>query len=154
MLLFFFSSGSFCFYFLFFKILTIHSWETQRQREVETQAEGEAGSMQGPRCGTQFQDPGIMTWVKGRHSSPEPCRRPKGLCLLCTYLRFLFPQTGWCLPWVNPTLQNRLAQVISSKVKRSLVPPWPHWAATEASQKSVSPKGRSKLPSTFPPTFN
>ena len=28
-------------------------------REAETQAEGEAGSMLGARCGTQSQDPGI-----------------------------------------------------------------------------------------------
>ena len=31
----------------FFKILFIYSGETQREREAETQAEGEAGSMQG-----------------------------------------------------------------------------------------------------------
>ena len=30
------------------------------QKEAETQAEGEAGSMQGDRCGTRSQDPGIM----------------------------------------------------------------------------------------------
>ena len=50
--------------FLFFKILYIYSWETQR--EAETYAEGEAGSMQGARCETQSQDPKIMTWAKGR----------------------------------------------------------------------------------------
>ena len=33
---------------------------TEREREAETQAEGEAGSMQGARCGTRSQDPGIM----------------------------------------------------------------------------------------------
>ena len=33
------------------------------QREAETQAEGEAGSMQGARCGTRFQIP---------ESPPEP----------------------------------------------------------------------------------
>ena len=32
-------------------------------REVETQAKGEAGSLQGPQCGTQSHDPG--SW-------PEP----------------------------------------------------------------------------------
>ena len=35
----------------FLKILFIYSWETQR--ETETQEEGEAGSMQGPRRGTR-----------------------------------------------------------------------------------------------------
>ena len=34
--------------FFFFKILITYSGETQR--EAETQAEGEAGSMQGARC--------------------------------------------------------------------------------------------------------
>ena len=33
------------------------------ERETETQAEGEAGSMQGARCGTQ-------SWIPG--SCPEP----------------------------------------------------------------------------------
>ena len=33
----------------------------ERQREVEIQAEGEAGALWGARCGTQFQDPGVMT---------------------------------------------------------------------------------------------
>ena len=30
-------------------------------REAKTQAEGEAGSLQGAQCGTQSQDPGVMT---------------------------------------------------------------------------------------------
>ena len=34
-----------------------------REREAEIQAEGEAGSLQGARCGTRSQDPG---------SHPEP----------------------------------------------------------------------------------
>ena len=35
----------------------------ERQREPETQADGEAGSLQGAQCGIQSQDPG---------SRPEP----------------------------------------------------------------------------------
>ena len=35
------------------------------QRETETQAEGEADSMQGARCGTQFWDSRIMAWAEG-----------------------------------------------------------------------------------------
>ena len=31
------------------------------EKEAETWVEGEAGSPQGARCGTQSQDPGIMT---------------------------------------------------------------------------------------------
>ena len=39
--------------------------DTQREREAETQAEGEAGSMQGARHGTQSWVPRIMPWVEG-----------------------------------------------------------------------------------------
>ena len=56
----------------FLEILFIHSWETQ--------AEGEAGSMQGAGCGTWSQDSSIMPWAKGRHSTTKPPRHPrKGL---------------------------------------------------------------------------
>ena len=43
---------------VFFKILFIH--ERNRERESETQAEGEAGSLREAQCGTRSQDPGIM----------------------------------------------------------------------------------------------
>ena len=46
-------------------LLFIH----ERQRARQTQAEGEAGSLQGSRCRTWFQDPGITTWAKGRCST-------------------------------------------------------------------------------------
>ena len=48
------------------------------EREAETQAEGEAGSLQGARCSTQSQDPGIMTQSKAEvqplshPDAPEP----------------------------------------------------------------------------------
>ena len=42
---------------IFFKILFIYLLETQE--EAETQAEGEAGSMRGARCGTRSGDPRI-----------------------------------------------------------------------------------------------
>ena len=41
--------------FFFFKILFIN--ERHTKREAETQAEGEAGSMQGARCGTRSRIP-------------------------------------------------------------------------------------------------
>ena len=41
-------------------------------REAETQAEGEAGSMQGTRCGTKSQDSRITPWAEGRYSTTEP----------------------------------------------------------------------------------
>ena len=45
-------------FFFFFKGF-IYLLMRDTQREAETQAEGEAGSSQGVRCGTQSQDPGI-----------------------------------------------------------------------------------------------
>ena len=38
---------------------------THRKREAETQAEGEAGSMQGAQRGTQSQVSRIMPWAEG-----------------------------------------------------------------------------------------
>ena len=49
----------------------IYSWETQR--EAETKAGGEAGSM----CGTRSQDSKNMCWAEGRHLTVEPPRHPK-----------------------------------------------------------------------------
>ena len=69
------------FYFYFFlKILFIYLWETHR--EAETQAEGgETGSMQGSRCGTRSQDPGIMPWAKGKYSTTESPRGPYSILI-------------------------------------------------------------------------
>ena len=46
------------------------------EREAETQAEGEAGSLQGAWCGTRSQDPGMRPWAEGRWSTAEPPGRP------------------------------------------------------------------------------
>ena len=51
---------------------------TDREREVETQAEGEAGSMQGARRGTRSRDSRIMPWAE---SGNEPLSHPG--CPLC-----------------------------------------------------------------------
>ena len=51
------------FSFLKKMILFFYLFTRDTETEAETQAEGEAGSLQGPRCGTQSQDPG---------SRPEP----------------------------------------------------------------------------------
>ena len=42
--------------------------------EAKTQAEGETGSMQGARCGTQSRDSRIVPWAKGRCQTAEPPR--------------------------------------------------------------------------------
>ena len=39
--------------------------DTETEREAETQAEGEAGSMQGARCGTQSWVSRIRPWAEG-----------------------------------------------------------------------------------------
>ena len=67
----------------FFKILFIYSWKTER--EAETQAEGEAGSLQGAWCGTQSQDPGITPWTEGRCSTTKLPR-----CFLTIFYIFFF----------------------------------------------------------------
>ena len=40
--------------------------DRDRDREAETQAEGEAGSMQGARCGTRSQVSRVTPWAEGR----------------------------------------------------------------------------------------
>ena len=50
----------------------IYSWEIQRKRERQTQAEGEAGSTQGARLGTRSQVPRIMPWAE---DSAKPLSR-------------------------------------------------------------------------------
>ena len=52
-------------YFFLRFYLFIH----ERQREAETQAEGEAGSMQGARCGTR-------SWIPGSHPEPKADTQP------------------------------------------------------------------------------
>ena len=46
------------------------------EREAETQAEGEAGSMQGAPRGTQSWVFRITPWAEGRRQTTEPPRDP------------------------------------------------------------------------------
>ena len=50
--------------FFFFKIF-IYLFMRDTEREAETQAEGEAGSMQGVGCGTQSWVSRIRPWAEG-----------------------------------------------------------------------------------------
>ena len=52
------------FIFIFLKILFIYL--TERERAAEGEGEADFPAEQGAQCGTQSQDPGIMTWAKGR----------------------------------------------------------------------------------------
>ena len=70
------------------------------EREAETQAEGEAGSLQGAQCGTRFWDPGIVPWAKGGRSTTEPPGVPKNLyCKTSRGLKVAQPlgKQGWLL---------------------------------------------------------
>ena len=49
----------------------------ERHREAETQAEGEAGSMQGAQRGTQSRVFRIVPWAKGRRQTAAPPRDPQ-----------------------------------------------------------------------------
>ena len=51
-------------------------------REAETWAEGEAGSLQGTQRGTGSQDPGITPQAKDRHTTAEPPGCPVYLVLM------------------------------------------------------------------------
>ena len=85
------SKRKLCVYFIFLKIVFIYSWKTLRE------AEGEAGSLQGARCGTWSQDPRITPWAEGRCSTAEPPRRP------CVYfiLKDLDNKNEFNRPMVN-----------------------------------------------------
>ena len=52
-----------------------------REREAETQAEGEADSMPGVQRRTRSWDSRIMPWAKGRRQTAEPPRDPQN-CIL------------------------------------------------------------------------
>ena len=58
----------------FFLRFLIYLFMRDTQREAETQAEKEAGSMQGAWCGTRSWDSRITPWAKGRRWTAEPSR--------------------------------------------------------------------------------
>ena len=43
----------------------IYPRQTHKEREAETQAEGEAGATQGAGLGTRSRDPGVTLWAAG-----------------------------------------------------------------------------------------
>ena len=62
-------------FILFFKDFT-YLLMKDTNREAETQAEGEAGSLRGVWCGARSRDSGIMPWAEGRRSTAKPPRCP------------------------------------------------------------------------------
>ena len=57
-------------FFFFLKILFMYSRVTQTEREAETQAEGEAGSINGVRLGPVSR---VTPWIEG---GAKPLRHP------------------------------------------------------------------------------
>ena len=92
---------------LFLKILCIYSWET------ETQAEGEAGSMQRALRGTRYQDPRVTPWAEGSRSTPEPPRGPltKALELEAVLSQF----KSWNSCYADPRDKANLPSTIRGK---------------------------------------
>ena len=72
----------FTFIFYFFKDF-IYLFMRDTQRESETQAEGEVGSLQGTQCGARSQDPGSRPEPK---ADAQPLSHP-GVPSICLQLR-------------------------------------------------------------------
>ena len=69
----------------------------ERHRETHTQAEGEAGSLWGARCGTWSQDSRIMPWAEGRCSTTEPPRHPMWVISNgCSHICRINSQARYC----------------------------------------------------------
>ena len=73
----------------FFEILFIYSWEN-REREAETQVEGEAGSMQGAQRGTRSGDSRITPWAEGRYFNCWATQVSQDFILFYFFLFFIF----------------------------------------------------------------
>ena len=97
-----------------------------REREAETQAAGEAGSLRGARCGTRSRDPGIMPWAEGRCSTAEPPGAPEMPCTTILPKRLSRLQqvhtctartaAGACTPTLpSRTLQSKQLRVRDSR---------------------------------------
>ena len=88
--------------------------DTEREREADTQAEGEASSLRGAQCRTRSQDPGVTTWAQGRCSTLSP---PGAL--------WEFNANPWFRPFQYPEVN--LSYLFSPEVSRNpivLDPPY------------------------------
>ncbi|MBA7579181.1 hypothetical protein ES708_21050 [subsurface metagenome] len=69
----------------------------KREREAETQEEGEAGSMLGAQCETGSWDSRIEPWAKGRCQTGEPPKDP----LVSSFYSVITPCTCAASPQVT-----------------------------------------------------
>ena len=103
----------FLFYFFLRFYLFIHR-DTQRKREAETQAEGEAGSMKRARRGTRSRASRITPWAAG---GAKPLH-DRG----CPERPFLSPFTSFVQWWhYNPETGLRLFALFTSPLPRTTV---------------------------------
>ena len=109
----------------FFLRFNLFIHERHTDREAETQAEGEAGSVQGTQCGTLSRDSRIMPWAEGRRSTScstaaEPPRDPS--------LRVFMGFSAGCFNLINPPCTchpNRfLSFIYHVRKDRGLFPEW------------------------------
>ena len=106
---------------------------TEREREAETQVEGEAGSMQEAWCGTQSQDPRTKPWAKGNPSTAEPPRRP------CSF-NFLYAINPK-YPFGGARGQHRQAEPRVSKGNWPVEAPAPRWLKSNQTTNGFLPPG-------------
>ena len=84
------------------------------ERKAETQAEGEAGSMQGARCGTPSQVSRIMPRAAG---GAKPLR-PRG----CPRVSFLKDKSNCATPGFNPPMLPVAFRIKPKLLARALSP--------------------------------
>ena len=82
--------------FFFFKIYFFNLFMIEREREAETQEEGEAGSMPEAWRGTQYRDSRFTPWAKGRRQTAEPPRDPS-FWIVLTHHFLLTTNLNLCL---------------------------------------------------------
>ena len=130
------------FFFKSLKILFIYSWETQR--EAETQAEGEAGSLWGAPCGTRSQTPGSWPELKAdtqprshpgawdsylTHNLNKREREREILCASYTN-RWLSPDKVLKIVWTITEFLNFIWKLSRSQGLFAPRPYFVHWWAT------------------------
>ena len=82
----------------------------RREREAETQEEGEAGSKPGApgaRYGTRSRGPRIMPWAKGRRQTADHPGIPKDSFLYCD------------IPLTSPALRQLAAALPCANIKNT-----------------------------------
>ena len=99
------------------------------EREAETQAEGEAGSMQRAWCGTPSWDSRIAPWAKGRRQTTAPPRDPQRFYL---FIHERHRERG------RDTGRGRSRLHVGSPMQDLIPGPWDHTPELKAGAKPLS----------------